>query len=96
MNGPIENLSKIQFQTLEKGTSVELIGAPNQKNINIGKLIQTSKEDALKEQSRETRMPYCHPNYKSHYGQQQDQKTYKQHSSYRQTNYKFEKEERPN
>ena len=92
----IEKLSDIRIPTSEKGTNTESVSIQIQRNAYIDKSLQTSKEDGSKEKSQEIRMPYCHPNHKSRYGKRQYQKLYKHHSSYRQTNYKFIKEERQN
>jgi hypothetical protein len=94
MTGPIKKLSNIQISTSKKGTNTKLVSVQIQKNVYIDKSLQTSKEDGSKEKLQEIRMPYRHPNHKSHYAKRQDQKIYKQHSSYIQTNYKFIKEER--
>ena len=89
---PIEKLSDVQISASRKGTNTELIDTLLQKNASIDKSLQTSREDGSKEQSQEIRLPYHHRNRKNLYGQRQDQKTYKQYSSFKQRNYKFEKE----
>lgn len=94
MTNPIEKLSDVQISTSKKGTNTKSINAPIQKNAYIDKSLQ--REYGSKEQSQENRMPYHHPNHKVGYGQRQDQKIYKQYSSFRQRNYKFEKQKRQN
>jgi hypothetical protein len=69
MTDPIEKLSDIQIYTVEKETNTKSVDVQIQKNAYIDKSLQTSKEDDSKENSQEIRMPYRHPNHKSHYDQ---------------------------
>jgi ribosomal protein S27AE len=96
MTDPIEKLSDIQISTVEKGTNTKSVDVQIQKNAYIDKSLQTSKEDDSKEKSQEIRMPYRHPNHKSHYDQRLGEEENKQCSSYQQINYHTEKEQRQN
>jgi hypothetical protein len=69
MTYPIEKLSDIQISTVEKGTNTKSVDVQIQNNAYIDKSLQTSKEYDSKEKSQEIRIPYRHPNHKSHYGQ---------------------------
>jgi hypothetical protein len=96
MTDPIEKLSDIQISTVEKGTNTKSIDVQIQKNAYVDKSLQTSKEYDSKEKSQEIRMPYRHPNHKSHYDQRLGEEENKQCSSYQQIKYHTEKERRQN
>jgi hypothetical protein len=83
----IEKFLVQKFQTLEKETNTDPIGLPKTSKV---------EERSNKQYSEEIRVPYCHPNHKSRYDQQQGQEQYKQCSSYQQLNYNIEKERRQN
>jgi hypothetical protein len=96
MTDPIEKLSDIQISTVEKGTNTKSVDVQIQKNAYIDKSLKTSKEDDSKEKSQKIRMPYHHPNHKSHDDQRLGKEENKQRSSYQQINYHTEKERRQN
>jgi hypothetical protein len=96
MTNPIENLSDTQILTVEKGTNTKSNNGHIQKNAYVDRSLQTSKEYDSKEKSQEIRMPYHHPNHKSHYDQRLGEEENKQCSSYQQIKYHTEKKRRQN
>ncbi len=71
----IVTLSNVQIHTSEKGTSTDLIDVPVRENTCIKRV---SSNQSVKEQKvevstnilQENKIPYHHPNHKSHYDQQ--------------------------
>ena len=72
MTDPIKKIPNT-IQTSKKGTNIDPIELP-----------ETSKAEERfnKQVPWDIRMPYCYPNHKNHYGRRQDQKIYKEYSSY--------------
>ena len=59
------------IQTLERGTNTYPIDVQNQKDSYIkilskNKSLQVSKDESSNNKAQETKMPYRHPNHKSH------------------------------
>jgi hypothetical protein len=62
----IKKSSAVKTQTMEKGTNTD----PNEiLSTNISSKV--SKDEVSKNKMQDTRMPYRHPNYKSHHTIQQ-------------------------
>jgi hypothetical protein len=58
----IKNLPVKKIQTSEKGINTDLVELP---------IVSIVEERSNQQDSKEIQVPYCHPNHKSHYDQQQ-------------------------
>ena len=83
----IKKLPVKKIQTLEKRINTDLVELP---------IVSRVEERSNKQDSKEIRVPYRHPNHKILYDQQQSQEEYEQCYFYQQLNYNIVKEQKQN